>query len=86
MKIALRDKVPKITKECFFTAKVEGYPIEIDAYVIDEIGKDEEGNKIKIIFGALAMQKWGILPILHEERLDMANYLKEFVEYTNEKI
>nr|VFJ95557.1 MAG: hypothetical protein BECKLFY1418B_GA0070995_10717 [Candidatus Kentron sp. LFY] len=28
--------------------------------VLDNIGLDEEGKEIEILFGALAMQQWGI--------------------------
>lgn len=49
--------------------------------VIDEIGHDEEGKTIDILFGALAMQQWGIRLMPKEERLDMTYYPEEFVEY-----
>jgi hypothetical protein len=42
--------------------------------VIDEIGQDEEGKPIEILFGALAMQQWGIRPVPDEERLDLTHY------------
>ena len=51
------------------------------ALVIDEIGKDENGTPIEILFGALAMQQWGIRPVPDEERLDLSHYPKEFVEF-----
>src|SRR5213593_3509659 len=44
-------------------AQVEGHPVLTQAFVLDEIGKDEEGRAIEILFGALAMQQWGIRPI-----------------------
>jgi hypothetical protein len=49
--------------------------------VIEEIGRDEDGNPIEILFGALAMQQWGIRPISDEERLDLPHYPEEFVEF-----
>ena len=49
--------------------------------VIDEIGKDEEGTSIDILFGALAMQQWGIRPIPDEEKLDLTHYPEEFLEF-----
>ena len=49
--------------------------------MIDEIGKDEDGRPIDILFGALAMQQWGIRPIPDDEKLDMTHYSKEFVEF-----
>jgi hypothetical protein len=62
-------------------AAIEGRPIHTQAFVIDEIGKDEDGKLIDILFGALAMQQWGIRPIPDEERLDLTNYPTEFVEF-----
>ena len=49
--------------------------------VIDEIGKDEDGKPIEILFGALAMQQWGIRPVPDQEKLDMSHYPEEFVEF-----
>ena len=62
-------------------AEIEGHPITTHALVIDEIGKDENGTPIEILFGALAMQQWGIWLIPDEERLDLSHYPQEFVEF-----
>jgi hypothetical protein len=62
-------------------AKVEGQPISTHAYVLDNIGADEQGKPIEVLFGALAMQQWGIRPIPDEERLDLTHYPHEFVEF-----
>lgn len=63
--------------------KIEGLPIEEFALVLDHIGNDDDGKKIEVLFGALAMQRWGINLNLVEEKLDMTNYPKEFVEFLN---
>jgi hypothetical protein len=39
------------------------------------------GNPIEILFGALAMQQWGIRLNPADEKLDLSNYPKEFVEF-----
>ena len=62
-------------------AEIEGHPIATHALVIDNIGQDEDGEQIEILFGALAMQQWGIRPIPDEERLDLSKYPDEFVEF-----
>lgn len=62
-------------------ADIEGHSISTYALVIDEIGKDEDGKPIEILFGALAMQQWGIRPIPDEEKLDLSHYPEEFVEF-----
>jgi hypothetical protein len=62
-------------------AEVEGRRISTHAMIVDEIGRDEEGKRIEILFGALAMQQWGIRLIPEEERLDLSHYPEEFVEF-----
>src|SRR2546421_7075628 len=37
------------------------------ALVIEDIGNDEDGKPIEILFGALAMQQWGIRLVRSEE-------------------
>ena len=49
--------------------------------VVDEIGADEDGHPIEVLFGALAMQQWGIRPIPDQEKLDFSHYSEEFVEF-----
>ena len=61
--------------------KIQGRPITTLALVIDDIGRDENGTPIEILFGALAMQQWGIRPVPDEERLDLSRYPEEFVEF-----
>ena len=62
-------------------AQVEGKPIHTEAMIIDRIGRDEDGREIEVLFGALAMQQWGIRLAPAEEALDMSHYPEEFVEY-----
>jgi hypothetical protein len=80
-KVSLGGKQRSLNKLFILVAKVEGCPVETNAYILDEIGKDEEGKPMDILFGALAMQQWGIHPISDEERLDMTHYTKEFLEF-----
>ncbi len=71
----------KAAKLALLDAQVEGHKVATHALVIDEIGNDEEGKPIEILFGALAMQLWGIRLVPKEERLDLTHYPKEFVEF-----
>lgn len=80
-KVALGGKEHLLNNGFFLMANIDGFPIEIDSYIIDEIGNDKEGKPIEILFGALAMQKWGIRPVPDEEKLDMTHYSNEFVEF-----
>ena len=78
---ALGGAVQETKTSAILQAEIEGHMIATHAMVIEEIGKDEDGKPIEILFGALAMQQWGIRPIPDEERLDLSHYPKEFVEF-----
>lgn len=82
MRSAIGGGVQKIKMSAVLEAKVEGRPISTHAMIIDELGLDEAGKTIDVLFGALAMQQWGIRPVPDEERLDMTHYTREFVEYS----
>ena len=62
-------------------AEVEGHQISTHVMVVDKIGTDEDGKSIEVLFGALAMQQWGIRPVPDEERLDLSHYPDEFLEF-----
>lgn len=62
-------------------AEVEGLPISTHAIVIEKIGEDEDGKPIEILFGALAMQQWGIRLIPEQEKIDLSHYPTEFLEF-----
>ena len=79
---ALGGKAHKIDAACFIQARVEGQPVEFQANVVDAIGKDEEGRDIDLIFGALAMQLWGIKLDVPNEKLDLTHLAHDFVEFT----
>lgn len=79
--VALGGSVHKVVRECLLTSLIEGLPIRTRARVLEEIGPDEEGRRIEVLLGALAMQEWGIRPLPDEERLDLSRYPKEVVEY-----
>ena len=71
-------------KESNHVALLEGeiqhHPVSTHAFVVEKIGEDEDGNPIEILFGALAMQQWGIRLKPSEERLDLSHYPKQLVE------
>ena len=81
IRTALGGGVRETNTEAVLQAEIEGRSISTYALVIDEIGKDEDGKPIEILFGALAMQQWGIRPIPDEEKLDLSHYPEEFVEF-----
>ena len=81
IRTALGGSVKETTRTALLQAEVEGHLISTHAMVVDEIGKDEDGRRIEILFGALAMQQWGIRPVPDEERLDLSHYPEEFLEF-----
>jgi hypothetical protein len=81
IRTALGGGVKETNTEAVLHADIEGHSISTYALVIDEIGKDEDGEPIEILFGALAMQQWGIRPVPDEEKLDLSHYPEEFVEF-----
>jgi hypothetical protein len=80
-KSSLGGGVKKTRTGAALNAEIQGCKISTMAMVIDDIGEDEDGKPIEILFGALAMQNWGIRPIPDKEKLDLSHYPKEFVEY-----
>jgi hypothetical protein len=78
---ALGGSVKKATKWAVLNAEVQKHKVSTHAMVINEIGADEDGKPIEILFGALAMQQWGIRPVPDEERLDLTHFPKVFVEF-----
>ncbi len=78
---ALGGKVRAASKAAVLDAEVQGCRVSTHAMVIDEIGNDEDGKPIEVLFGAPAMQQWGIRPVPDEEKLDLSHYSKEFLEF-----
>lgn len=83
MRTALGGGVKEINTEAVLHAEIEGHAISTYALVIDNIGKDEDGKPIEILFGALAMQQWGIKLDPAKEKLDLTHYPDEFLEFCN---
>jgi len=77
----LGGEIKQSTATALLEAELEGRRISTHAMVVDYIGKDEDGVSIEILFGALAMQQWGIRLIPEQEKLDLTRYPKEFVEF-----
>lgn len=78
---ALGGKTHETIRAAALEADIEGCMISTHAMVIDEIGNDEDGKPIEVLFGALAMQQWGIRPIPDQEKLDTSRYSRDFVEF-----
>ncbi|MBI1923568.1 hypothetical protein HYR99_04890 [Candidatus Poribacteria bacterium] len=70
-----------VFNDCRLECTIDGFQILTHARVLEEIGTDEDGNRIEILMGALTMQEWGIRLNMAEEKLDMSHYPKEFIEF-----
>lgn len=81
IRTALGGTVKETNTEAVLHAEIEGHSVSTYALVINKIGNDEDGKPIEILFGALAMQQWGIKLNPPEEKLDLSNYPEEFVEF-----
>ncbi len=81
IRTALGGRVKETTCTALLQAEIQGHPVSTHALVVDEIGKDEDGRRIEILFGALALRQWGIRPVPDEERLDLSHYPDKFVEF-----
>ncbi len=80
-----RTKLGDETKTSILAAvllgQIDGKAFHTEAMVIDRIGTDEDGKPIEILFGALAMQQWGIRLIPETEAVDLSHYPAEFLEF-----
>ncbi|MBT9149151.1 MAG: hypothetical protein DDT27_00918 [Dehalococcoidia bacterium] len=81
IRAALGGEVKESNRTALLQGEIEGHLISTHAMVIDQIGDDEDGRSIEVLFGALAMQQWGIRLIPDEEKLDLSRYPEEFVEF-----
>lgn len=70
-----------VNEACLVQAEIEGHALEFRASVIDEIDTNEEGRTIDVLFGALAMQLWGIRLDPLNERLDFTHYTRDCLEF-----
>jgi len=69
------------TQATVVVGQVAGKPFHTEAMVIDSIDLDEDGRPIEVLFGALAMQQWGIRLVPEREELDLSHYPSEFIEF-----
>lgn len=81
--VSLGGKAHKVDTICFIQGLIKGLPFQMNSRVLENIGKDDDKKNIEILIGALTMQEWGIKLDMEKEELDMTNYPKEFVEFTN---
>ncbi len=77
----LGGEIKTSTFAAVLVGEIEGKAFHTEAMVIDRIGTDQEGKTIEILFGALAMQQWGIRLVPEKEAVDLSHYPSEFLEF-----
>ena len=78
---ALGGKTHQVSRMCALIARIQNHWVQTHARIVDEIGRDDRDKPIEVLFGALAMQEWGVELDLQNERVDMTHYPTEFVEF-----
>ena len=79
--MGLGGKSHTVREVCLVFARVEGHLLDFEANVVEEIGKDEDGRRIEVTFGTLAMQAWGLKLDPQNDRIDWSNFSTDFVEF-----
>ena len=69
-----------VEKASLLVGTIDGYGVTADAMVLDHLFPDEHGRSIEIIFGAEAMERWGISIDMVNRRLDFTHYAQEAIE------
>jgi len=77
----LGGKMHTVRQVCLVFAEVDGHPLDFEANVIDEIGRDRDGQRIEVLLGALAMQAWGVKLDPQNERVDWSHFSTDLVEF-----
>jgi hypothetical protein len=77
---ALGGRRHNVRQVCLVFAEVEGHSLHFEANVVEEIADDKDGRRIEVLFGALAMQAFGLKLDLGNERLDWSHFSTELVE------
>lgn len=80
-RVGLGGKKQKIKEEASFLGKLHGFSLHLRPYLIDALGKSEEGKEIDLLFGILDMEKWGVELDIEHKKLDLSYLRKEFVEF-----
>ena len=79
--VGLGGQSRRLEDRCDFTALIDGLEMDVNAYVIPELGLIEQG-RLDVIIGALTMEEWWIKLDPHNNELDLSGLRKgEFTEF-----
>ncbi|MFQ6043822.1 MAG: retropepsin-like aspartic protease [Candidatus Poribacteria bacterium] len=79
--VGLGGRARKINECCLVQGNIKDNPFNLISWVVEELGQDEKGREIELLFGATDMQVWNIQIDLEKETLDLSRFRKEFIEY-----
>ena len=80
-KVGLGGRYFEIDDACMLNCAIDGLGFDIEAHPIDDLG-EERGRRIDAIIGAMAMEKWGLIPDPKTGEIDLTVLRKrEFIEY-----
>jgi len=72
----------RITEVCLVECAINGLPFDIEAHPVEDLGFDEKNRRIDAVIGALAMEKWALIPNPKTGEIDLTALKKrEFTEY-----
>jgi hypothetical protein len=80
--VGLGGRAYRVTEACLIECAIDGLPFDIEAHPVEDLGFDERGRRIDAIIGALAMEKWALIPNPKTREIDLTALKKrEFTEY-----
>jgi hypothetical protein len=80
--VGLGGRTYRIDEVCLLNCAIEGLGFDIEAHPVEELGSDERGKRIDAIIGALAMEKWVLIPDPKTGKIDLTALRKrEFTEF-----
>ncbi len=81
-RIGLGGRIHEINEATALSCAIEGLPFDIEAHPVEDLGFDERGRKIDAVIGALAMEKWVLIPNPKTGEIDLtALREREFIEF-----
>lgn len=60
---------------------LHGFTFIIFPLVVDDLGKTRNGETIELLFGILAMEKWGVELDIKGKKVDTRHFAKDFTEF-----
>lgn len=82
LSVAIGGRRRRLTHCISFDARLKGRPVRLLTYVLDSLGKDEDGRPIDGLVGATAMEEYNIRLNMRARELDLTRFRRDFVEFS----